>query len=127
MQSVRCYFITTVEMRKSRQGIYVAFENLEAIHFIKELNQFVKSLSGVMMIAEESTSYEGVTKPVEEGGLGFHFKWNMGWMNDSLDCQKQILCLRRNSSSIYFSMMYAFTENYIYLFPMMKSFMERNR
>ena len=100
---------------ESARNIYGGFENLEAIHFIKELNQFVRThYPGVMMIAEESTSYEGVTKPVEEGGLGFHFKWNMGWMNDSLDYLETDPLFRGGIHHQFtFSMMYAFTENYI--------------
>ena len=71
---------------KCARNIYGGFENLEAIDFIKNLNLYVKeNYSGVIMIAEESTSYPKVTAAVEHGGLGFDFKWNMGWMNDSLD------------------------------------------
>ena len=71
---------------KSARNIYGGFENLEAIDFIKNLNLYIKeNYPGVSMIAEESTSYPKVTAAVEHGGLGFDFKWNMGWMNDSLD------------------------------------------
>ena len=60
-------------------------ENLEAIDFIKQLNAVVRNeCPGCLMIAEESTSWPGVTAPLDEGGLGFHFKWNLGWMHDTL-------------------------------------------
>ena len=60
-------------------------ENLEAIDFIKKTNTLVKKyFPGSIMIAEESTAFPGITKPVSEGGLGFDFKWNMGWMHDTL-------------------------------------------
>ena len=60
-------------------------ENLEAIEFLKQMNWTVGHyFPGVLMMAEESTSFPGVSRPVHLGGLGFHFKWNMGWMNDTL-------------------------------------------
>ena len=100
---------------ESARNIYGGFENLEAIRFIQSLNEFVRNeYPGVMMIAEESTAFAGVTKPVEEGGLGFHFKWNMGWMNDSLDyLEKDPLFRGGIHNQFTFSMMYAFSENYI--------------
>ena len=100
---------------ESARNIYGGFENLEAIQFIKDLNQYIRDqYPSVMMIAEESTSYEGVTRPVSEGGLGFHFKWNMGWMNDSLDyLEKDPLFRGGIHHQFTFSMMYAFSENYI--------------
>ena len=100
---------------ESARNIYGGFENLEAIRFIQSLNDFVRNeYPGVMMIAEESTAFAGVTKPVEEGGLGFHFKWNMGWMNDSLDYLEKDPIFRGGIHNQFtFSMMYAFSENYI--------------
>ena len=100
---------------ESARNIYGGFENLEAIRFIQSLNVFIRNeYPGVMMIAEESTAFAGVTKPVEEGGLGFHFKWNMGWMNDSLDyLEKDPLFRGGIHNQFTFSMMYAFSENYI--------------
>ena len=100
---------------KSARNIYGGFENLEAIDFLKNLNLYVKeNYPGVSMIAEESTSYPKVTAAVEHGGLGFDFKWNMGWMNDSLDYIEVDPFFRKDSHNKFtFSMMYAFSENYI--------------
>lgn len=90
-------------------------ENLEAVAFIKNLNQVVyEKFPGVMMIAEESTSWQGVTHSIDNGGLGFGFKWNMGWMNDFLSYMKQDPFFRKyEHSKITFSLMYAFNENFI--------------
>lgn len=90
-------------------------ENREAIEFIKKLNQTIKSeVPGVFVIAEESTSWPNVTKPVEKNGLGFDFKWNMGWMNDIIKYMKLDPIYRKNHHNLLtFSIMYAFNENYI--------------
>ena len=100
---------------KSARNIYGGFENLEAIDFLKNLNSYIKeNYSGVSMIAEESTSYPKVTAAVEHGGLGFDFKWNMGWMNDSLHYLALDPFFRKGSHNKFtFSMHYAFSENYI--------------
>ena len=100
---------------KSARNIYGGFENLEAIDFIKNLNLYVKeNYPGVSMIAEESTSYPKVTAAVEHGGLGFDFKWNMGWMNDSLDYLETDPFFRKGVHNKFtFSMHYAFSENFI--------------
>ena len=100
---------------KCARNIYGGFENLEAIDFIKNLNLYVKeNYPGVIMIAEESTSYPKVTAAVEHGGLGFDFKWNMGWMNDSLDYLETDPFLRKGVHNKFtFSMHYAFSENFI--------------
>ena len=100
---------------KCARNIYGGFENLEAIDFIKNLNLYVKeNYSGVIMIAEESTSYPKVTAGVEHGGLGFDFKWNMGWMNDSLDYLETDPFFRKGVHNKFtFSMHYAFSENFI--------------
>ena len=100
---------------KCARNIYGGFENLEAIDFIKNLNLYVKeNYPGVSMIAEESTSYPKVTAAVEHGGLGFDFKWNMGWMNDSLDyLETDPFFRKRVHNKFTFSMHYAFSENFI--------------
>lgn len=100
---------------KSARNIYGGFENLEAIDFIKNLNLYIKeNYPGVSMIAEESTSYPKVTADVEHGGLGFDFKWNMGWMNDSLDYLETDPFFRKGVHNKFtFSMHYAFSENFI--------------
>ena len=100
---------------KCARNIYGGFENLEAIDFIKNLNLYVKeNYPGVIMIAEESTSYPKVTASVEHGGLGFDFKWNMGWMNDSLDYLETDPFFRKGVHNKFtFSMHYAFSENFI--------------
>ena len=100
---------------KCARNIYGGFENLEAIDFIKNLNLYVKeNYPGVIMIAEESTSYAKVTAAVEHGGLGFDFKWNMGWMNDSLDYLETDPFFRKGVHNKFtLSMHYAFSENFI--------------
>ena len=89
--------------------------NLEAVEFIKTLNSATYSkYPGIMMIAEESTTWEGVTRPVSFGGLGFGFKWNMGWMHDFIDYMKIDPFFRKYShNKLTFSIMYAFSENFI--------------
>mgnify|MGYP002652170235 CR=1 FL=1 len=90
-------------------------ENLEAIGFLQEVNATVyKKHAGVAMIAEESTSYPGVTQPTSGGGLGFGFKWNMGWMNDSLEYIKRDPMYRsHHEGELSFSFVYAFSENFV--------------
>ena len=97
------------------KNIYGGNENLEVLDFFKTLNQFVReNYPGVMMIAEEATAYPKISAPVEDGGLGFHFKWNMGWMNDSLDYIEEYPIYRQWShNKLTFSMCYAFVENFI--------------
>ena len=97
------------------KNIYGGNENLEVLDFFKTLNQYVReNYPGVMMIAEEATAYPKISAPVEDGGLGFHFKWNMGWMNDSLDYIETNPVYRQGChNKLTFSMCYAFVENFI--------------
>lgn len=98
-----------------RPNIYGGRENLEAIDFIKEANATAyKNNPGIMMIAEESTAYQGVTAPTDMGGLGFGLKWNMGWMHDTLQYLKEEPINRRwHHNEITFSMVYAYSEHYV--------------
>ena len=90
-------------------------KNLEAIEFFQHLNSVVlKMFPGSMMIAEESTAWEKVTAKVEDGGLGFSFKWNMGWMHDFLEYMKLDPYFRRdNHYKMTFAMSYNGSENYM--------------
>ena len=90
-------------------------ENLGAIDFMKRLNTHVHAeCPGILTIAEESTAWGGVSKPVHEGGLGFSLKWNMGWMNDSLRYfGKESIHRKYHHDELTFSLIYAFTENFM--------------
>jgi 1,4-alpha-glucan branching enzyme len=90
-------------------------EDLDAVAFLKELNEVVHGREpGVISAAEESTAWPGVSRPVYLGGLGFGFKWNMGWMHDTLDYFRRDPIYRRyHHHQLTFSLMYAFSENFI--------------
>ncbi len=94
---------------------YGGRENLEAIDFLKRLNELSHHYHpGIITVAEESTSFPMVTKPTYLGGLGFDFKWNMGWMNDSLEYIKKDSIFRKyEHNKLSFGLMYAFSENFI--------------
>jgi 1,4-alpha-glucan branching enzyme len=94
---------------------YGGRENLEAISFLQEVNATAyRRVPGIMMIAEESTAWPGVSRPTHLGGLGFGFKWNMGWMNDTIEYFKLDPIHRQyHHNEITFSMVYAFSENYL--------------
>jgi 1,4-alpha-glucan branching enzyme len=93
-------------------------ENLEAIDFLRSTNDLVHLYyPGVMMIAEESTSFNGVSKPTSEGGLGFDFKWNMGWMNDNLQYfQKDPVYRKYHHHNLTFGMIYQYNEHFVQVF-----------
>ena len=96
-------------------NMYGNNENLEAMSFIREMNQEVyASFKGIQTIAEESTAFTGVTKPVHFGGLGFGMKWMMGWMHDTLEFfKKEPIYRSYDLNGITFSLTYAFTENFM--------------
>lgn len=100
---------------KDIRNSYGGRENIEAIEFLKRLNSIVfKNYPDTMMIAEESTAWPKVSHPLEDGGLGFNFKWNMGWMNDILKYMELDPIYRKDHhNALTFSMMYAFSEFFI--------------
>ena len=103
--------------RKAGEWIPNAYggnENLEAISFLRKVNELAHQVPGAMTIAEESTSFTGVSRPVYLNGLGFTMKWNMGWMHDMLAYFARDPIYRRyHQNDITFSMIYAFTENFV--------------
>ena len=90
-------------------------ENLDAVSFLQEMNATVyKRVPGIMTIAEESTAWPGVTTPTEFGGLGFGYKWNMGWMHDSLQyIEREPIHRQYHHGEMTFSMVYAYSEHFI--------------
>ena len=93
---------------------YGGNENLEAIDFLRRFNELAHKVPGVFTVAEESTAFPGVSKPVYLNGLGFTMKWNMGWMHDMLDYFSEDPIYRKfHHNNITFSLMYAFSENFV--------------
>ncbi|MGW5308230.1 1,4-alpha-glucan branching enzyme [Streptomyces griseoluteus] len=96
-------------------NVFGGREDLDAVAFLQEMNATVyRRCPGVVTIAEESTAWEGVTRPTDSGGLGFGLKWNMGWMHDSLEyVQKEPVHRKYHHHDMTFSMVYAYSENYV--------------
>ncbi|MEW9532679.1 1,4-alpha-glucan branching protein GlgB [Microbispora sp. NPDC049125] len=96
-------------------NMYGGRENLDAIEFLKEMNTVAyREAPGIVTIAEESTAWPGVSRPVHLGGLGFGFKWNMGWMHDTLNYLAREPVFRQyHHHQMTFSLMYAFSENFV--------------
>jgi 1,4-alpha-glucan branching enzyme len=93
---------------------YGGRENIEAIAFLRRFNELVHQVPGAMTVAEESTAWSGVSRPVYSNGLGFTMKWNMGWMHDMLGYFSTNPVYRKyHQNNITFSMLYAFTENFV--------------
>jgi len=97
---------------------YGGRENLEAIDFLRQANDLAHQYyPGVFMIAEESTSFGGVSRPTKDGGLGFDFKWNMGWMNDTLRYfSKEPIHRKWHQNDLTFGMLYQYAENFVSVF-----------
>ncbi len=96
-------------------NIHGGRENLEAIALLQNMNVTAYGqMPGIMTVAEESTAFDGVSRPVDKGGLGFGFKWNMGWMNDTLDyMHREPVHRKHHHHQMTFGLHYAFTENYV--------------
>ena len=96
-------------------NIYGGRENLETVAFLRELNALIaERCEGAIMIAEESTAWPGITAPISDGGLGFHFKWNLGWMHDTLEFfERDPLYRRHHMRDITFGLVYGFSEKFV--------------
>ncbi|MEV0594045.1 1,4-alpha-glucan branching protein GlgB [Nonomuraea cavernae] len=96
-------------------NVYGGRENLDAVEFLKEMNSVVyREAPGISTVAEESTAWPGVSRPVHLGGLGFGFKWNMGWMHDTLAYLRHEPVFRQyHHHQMTFSLIYAYSENYV--------------
>ncbi|MCL2352679.1 MAG: 1,4-alpha-glucan branching protein GlgB, partial [Firmicutes bacterium] len=94
---------------------YGGHDNIEAVEFLKHMNSIIgKTCRNALMIAEESTAWRGVSRPAEDGGLGFNLKWNMGWMNDFLSYMSLDSVYRKyHHNNLTFGMVYAYTENFV--------------
>ena len=99
-------------------NIYGGRENLESVSFLQELNTLVRADGdGAIMIAEESTAWPGVTSAISDGGLGFHYKWNLGWMHDTLEFfERDPLYRQHHMRDITFGLVYAFSEKFVLCF-----------
>lgn len=99
-------------------NMYGGHENLEAVEFLKHLNSVFRGRKdGAILIAEESTAWPKVTGDVKNGGLGFDYKWNMGWMNDFLGYMEHGPYFRcHHYNELTFSMIYAYSENFVLVF-----------
>ena len=108
----RDYSRTSGEWLPNRYG---GRENLEAISLLKHINEVLGTEApGAVTMAEESTTFPNVTEPTYAGGLGFHFKWNMGWMHDTLQYMRQPHVQRRwHHEKLTFGLVYAFSENFL--------------
>ncbi|MDO7904888.1 1,4-alpha-glucan branching protein GlgB [Paenibacillus sp. JX-17] len=98
-----------------RRNVHGGLENLEAIQFLQQLNRTIFSYyPHALMMAEESSAWPKVTSPIEEDGLGFNYKWNMGWMNDTLDyVEKEFQDRPNHHNLLTFPIVYAYSENFI--------------
>jgi 1,4-alpha-glucan branching enzyme len=96
-------------------NVYGGRENIEAVEFLKQMNQIVhEEYPGCITVAEESTAWTGVSRPVSEGGLGFNFKWNMGWMHDTLKYfEKEPVHRRWHQDQLTFAMIYEYSERFV--------------
>jgi 1,4-alpha-glucan branching enzyme len=96
-------------------NVYGGRENLEAIGFLRHLNAVIaERCPGAIVVAEESTAWPGVSRPIAAGGLGFSYKWNMGWMHDTLNyISKEPIHRQYHHNDMTFGLLYAFTENFI--------------
>ena len=108
-------------------NMYGGHENLEAVEFLKHLNSVFRGRKdGAILIAEESTAWPKVTGDVKNGGLGFDYKWNMGWMNDFLGYMEQDPYFRcHHYNELTFSMIYAYSENFVLVFSHERWFTEK--
>ena len=96
-------------------NVYGGRENLESVSFVQELRRSIDTrCPGAILVAEESTAWPGVTQPPDQGGLGFHYKWNMGWMHDTLDyIAHEPIHRRYHHDRMTFGLLYAFSERFI--------------